>query len=329
MTWRKRIANSLFAIIFGASLAFLPALAFAAEEPPASKGIVDQFNSFDGEEGQSSGSASTEATGQSEGYAAGENATGDWMQQEAPSTYVFDDYGVFSTEQYNHLEGMAEGLAEKYSMGVYFLATDLMNGNPNPTAEERTRFASAYYVNHSLGLGSGKDGILFVIAVDSRDYVTVAYGQGSYSFSDKGISSMEDDVTGYLHDNKWFDAAQAYYNDIGTQLNYYAEKGKPGTPLGPLDYVLRIGAIVLIPLIIALIAVSGMKGKMKTAKEKTEARDYLDQSSLVLTVSEDTFINSSVVATPRADSKGGGGGGGGGWGGGGGGGFSSSGGGKF
>ena len=348
MTKMTKLVSILFAVVLGASLACVPIMSFA-DEATDSKGIADQFSNFgtegdnntevtveeetveyaDGDEDaeEAETTESYQPTTQSDGYSAGQNATGDWMNEAAPSTYVFDEYGLFSSSEYSQLESTAESLAKQYGMGVYFLTTGTMNGNYNPSSDERTRYATGYYVDHSLGLGPGKDGIMFVVAADSRDYVTIAYGQGSYSFSDSGISSMEDDVTSYLGDNDWFGAAEAYYNDIGDQLEYYAQKGTPGKPLDAMDYALRIGIILVIPLIIAIIVVSSMKSKMKTAREKTEARDYLDQSSLVLTISEDTFINSSVIATPRNEDKGGGGGGG--WGGGGGGGFSSSGGGKF
>ena len=341
MTLMKKFACSLFAFVLGTSLAFAPAMAFA-DDDTADKGISDQFAAFDEEVNEAASDAEDEAEDAAEeyadevedaveendGYSAGEDATGAWMQEEAPDAFVFDEYGLFSSSEYSALEQKAEQLANQYGMGVYLLITDTMGGNYNPTSDERTRFATKYYVDHSLGLGPGKDGIMLVIAAGSRDYVTIAYGQGSYSFSNEGISSMEDDVTGYLGDDEWFEGANAYYNDMGDQLAYYEKHGEPGKPLGMIDYIIRFALILLIPLIIAVMVVGGWKKAMQTAREKTEARDYLDQSSLVLTVSEDTFINSSVVATPRADDNKSGGGGGG-WGGGGGGGFSSSGGGKF
>ena len=359
MTLLKKLASCVFAAVLGASLMGVPAMAFADENAPATKGITDQFSSFSDEEGEQaaaperetaedaadeangtdaesaesteSGEGVTEGEAEDGGYegvVAGQNATGEWQQEAAPSTYVFDEYGLFTNSEYKNLELQAEVLASQYKMGVYLLVVDTMDGNMNPSSDERTRFATKYYMDHSLGLGSGKDGIMLVIAVKSRDYVTIAYGQGSYSFSNEGISSMEEHVKDYLGDNDWAGGAQAYYDDIGGQLDYYAQHGKPGKPLTLFDLIVRIAAIILIPFIIASMVVGGWKRAMKTAGEKSEAFDYLDQSSLVLTASDDMFINSSVIATPRADdSKSGGGGGG--WGGGGGGGFSSSGGGKF
>ena len=249
-------------------------------------------------------------------------------------TYVTDAYGLFSDEQRTALEAKATQLAEKYNMGVYLLVVDKMNGLDNPTSAQRTNFATSFYRANDLGLGSGKDGIMLVLAVKSRDYVTIAYGQGSYSFSDEGIAAMEEAVKDELRSDNWVDGAEAYYGKIGEQLEYYSVKGEPWTEPDPLSAILKILAIFGIPAGAAFSKVNGEKSAMKTAREQTGATNYLDAGSFELTHSDDQFVDTSLVVTPKPkeeESSGGGGGGfgGGGWGGGGGGGFSSSGGGKF
>lgn len=248
-------------------------------------------------------------------------------------TYVTDAYGLFSDEQRTALEAKATQLAEKYNMGVYLLVVDKMNGLDNPTSAQRTNFATSFYRANDLGLGSGKDGIMLVLAVKSRDYVTIAYGQGSYSFSDEGIAAMEEAVKDELRSDNWVDGAEAYYGKIGEQLEYYSVKGEPWTEPDPLSAILKILAIFGIPAGAAFSKVNGEKSAMKTAREQTGATNYLDAGSFELTHSDDQFVDTSLVVTPKPkeeeSSSGGGGFGGGGWGGGGGGGFSSSGGGKF
>lgn len=246
-------------------------------------------------------------------------------------TYVTDDYGLFSDEQRAALEAKATKLAQDYNMGVYLLVVDNM-GSQNPTSAQRTNFATSFYRAYDLGLGSGKDGIMLVIAVGSRDYVTIAYGQGSYSFSDEGIEAMEDSVTSYLGGNDWYRGSEAYYDSIGEQLEYYSVQGKPWTEPDPLSLLLKILAILGIPAVVAGGKVSGEKSAMKTAREQSQASSYLERGSFVLTDSRDDFVNTTMTVTPipkHDDNDGGSSFGGGGWGGGGGGGFSSSGGGKF
>ena len=251
----------------------------------------------------------------------------------ASDQYVYDEEGVFTEQQLQTLNEEGAALASKYNMGVYFLVTDYMNGLSDPSSSQRTEYATNFYKENNLGLNpaDGKnygDGIMFVIAIKSRDYVTVAYGQGSYSFSDKGIEDMEDEVLDNIKDGKndWYGAATTYYDEVGGQLAYYAKHGKAQNPIGLFGYLIRIFIFVGIPLIITFFVINGWRSAMKTAVEKSEASNYLDAGSVDITRSHDQFIHTTHIVTPRPknESKGGGG-----WGGGGGGGFSSSGGGKF
>ena len=249
-------------------------------------------------------------------------------------TYVFDEYGCFAADEFQALEAKGAELADKYDMGVYFLTTDYMNGLADPSSSQRTDYATTYYKNHGLGLNPADgrnygDGIMFVIAVASRDYVTIAYGQGSYSFSDEGIEAMEDTVLDNIADHKddWYGAATTYYSQVGSQLQYYDAHGKAQQPIGLTGYLIRFFIFLGIPLIITFLVIRSWRNQMKTAVEKSEASSYLDAGSLNLTRSDDQFVNTTLAVTPKPKHEDRGGGGG--WGGGGGGGFSSSGGGKF
>lgn len=247
----------------------------------------------------------------------------------ADGPFVFDEYGLFTESQRQQLEQEAQSQAERYGMGVYLLTCSYMDGYANPTSSQRTAFATTFYRANDLGLGSGKDGIMLVVAVASRDYVTIAYGQGSYSFSDEGIEAMEDAVTAQLADDQWFAGAQAYYSEIGQQLAHYQRTGKPYEPGALLWLIVRIVLAVAIAAAVAGIALASQRRKMRTAVAGTQADLYLDPASLALTETNDAFVTTTMMVVPRAQASSGGSGGGGGWGGGGGGGFSSSGGGKF
>lgn len=240
-------------------------------------------------------------------------------------TYVFDEQNVLSSSDFSALEAKGASYAELYNMGVYLLITDTM-GSSDPSDSERNEFGRQYYLNHNLGVGSNKDGIIFVIAVKSRDYVTVKHiGSGSDPFSNSGVDALEEDVKSYLSGNDWSGGAKAYYNKVGEQLDYYATAGKPWTKPDPLSLVLKILAALGIPGVVAAGVIRGEKDAMKTAREQSEASNYLDQDSLELSVANDAFINTTMTVVPIPEKEDSGGGGWSDMGGG----FSGSGGGKF
>ena len=231
--------------------------------------------------------------------------------------YVRDEYGVLSTSDRSDLESQAEAMASKYNIGVYLLVVDDVD------SQSARSYAKSYYKDNDLGVGQLKAGILFLIAVDSRDYVTITYGDaggktipdagGVDAFTDARIQNMENDILKYLRNDDWSGAAKAYYQDAEETLAYLAANGEPMNNYrlnnssssqeedesdGLFAKLLGILAAIGIPAGVAGAKVSGEKRAMKTAREASEASSYLQRGSLELSVSNDQFVNSTVVAAP-------------------------------
>ena len=238
--------------------------------------------------------------------------------------YVFDEYGVLSSSEFNELESHAAKLAEEYDQGVYLYITDTMGYGGDPTDSQRNEFARDVYLQNNLGVGGNKQGIIFALAVDSRDYVTVKKQGSADPFSNECVDALESNVVSHLKNNDWYGGAKAYYDTVDEQLAYYAATGKQWTEPDPISFILKILATLGIPAAVAGSVVRGEKKAMKTANERSEASEYLDRNSLVLTASNDQFVNTTLAVTPRPKESSGGGG----WSNMGGG-FSGSGGGKF
>lgn len=243
-------------------------------------------------------------------------------------SYVFDEQDVLTDSEFQELEQMGANYAEQYGVGVYLVYTDYMNGKTDPSSSERNEFGKQFFLQYDLGVGSGKNGIICAIAVRSRDYVTVKHFDNSSEdpFSDTGVDALEEDYTDPLHNNNWYEGGKAYYKTVGEQLSYFAATGKQWTEPDLLGFLLKVLAALGIPGFVAASSIRRDKNAMQTAREQSEAGNYLDQGSVSLSVATDDFVNTtlSVVPIPKNDDNDGGGG----WSSMGGG-FSGSGGGKF
>lgn len=292
----KKLFTSLFAIVIAVMLAFAPGVALAATaSPDAGQGIATS----PGEVGSTS-----------------DPIVSDWQQ-----TFVRDHYNLFSQSQAKEWNDEACEMAAKYGVGCYFVVVDDL-GNYSSARS----YAKDYYQYYSLGCGSRDSGIMFLLAVDSRDYVTITYGGGVDAFTDVSIDRLENHVVSFLRNNNWTGAADRYYKDCDEFLAYLAANGKPANDyyandypdpepeeLGVESYIFMVIIAMCIAAVIALVIVRREKAAMVTAVQKTEAGDYLDRSSLTLTESTDEFVRTSLVTTPRVQetrSSGGGGGGG-------------------
>lgn len=301
-----RFATFAFAItLILVPLAIAPSVGASTQQEPGLASIigVEQAQaktvSQDAEEG-----TATEGGGaaQADKSADGKADTDD--KAAATDSYVIDEYELFSKDDRKALEESAKSLAKQYEIAVYLLIVDDI-GN-----EWVRDYAKNYYKKHELGYGEEKSGILFLIAVDSRDYVTITYGKGTYYYTDYEIGVLEDIVTEYLGDNEWLSAAQAYYEEAERPLAFCAEHGEPldsnndpndALARGVIDFLGLFILIIVIPAIIAGFACLHEYNKMKTARIQTEANSYVSKGGFELTASSDRYLSTELITVPLPD----------------------------
>ena len=133
------------------------------------------------------------------------------------------------------------------------------------------------------------------------------YGGGVTAFTDYRIEQMEDDIVPKLSDGDWAGAARTYIEMADYTLDYYAEHGEPidvDNDLGAEGLLFVIG----IPAAIAAGVCLVFYHQMKTAKEKTEADDYMP--GLKLRVKRDVYTHTTqtrVYDPPKEEKSSGGG----------------------
>ncbi len=212
---------------------------------------------------------------------------------EEPQAHIVDNAELLAEEQKAELEEQAAALAEEYGCGVYVLTVKTMAG------AERREFAEAYYTDRNLGVGDDRNGILFLVCMDSRDYVTVTYGGddhcgiGIRAFTDAGIAAMEEEVVAMLTDGDYSDAFATYLDTCEDYLSYFAKHGEGKVPQEKGNLPLRLAIVVLVPLLIALVVCLVLRSQMKTAKPAATAEEYIPKESFMLTAQRDHFVHTS------------------------------------
>lgn len=106
----------------------------------------------------------------------------------AAAPLVRDEMGLFDADTYSQLEASAEAASDGHNCDVYFLVVDSIGDT------DQRQYAKDYYLANGLGSGSEQSGILFLLAVGSRKYVTITYGGGVTAFTDYRIEQIENAV---------------------------------------------------------------------------------------------------------------------------------------
>ena len=228
------------------------------------------------------------------------------------TTYVRDHYQLLSDSTLQSMEAEAKSLSDPYKCDVYLTIVDDIG-----TYTVR-QYAEAYWNAYDLGRGANKDGIMFLIAVDSRDYVTITHGQGTTGgitiFTDYRIEQIEDAIVEELKDNNWVAGCNVYLDKVTETFEFYTEHGEPWDNNNDpekawIGLLIKILVTILVPLFIAAAICAFWASQMKTARLATEASSYLERGSLVLTRQTDHFLRTTRVVTKieKSDSSSGGG----------------------
>ena len=163
---------------------------------------------------------------------------------------VMDTYELFKPEATAELEQKAQDASAGHGVNVYLLTVSDIGG------QNVREFAKDWYRDYDLGYGEGKSGILFLIALDSRDYVTITYGGGVTAFTDYRIAQIEDKIVPMLSDGTYYKASETYIEMCADTLDFYAEKGAPlDSGNDPAKGWIKWVFVFVIPLAVASIIV--------------------------------------------------------------------------
>ena len=229
----------------------------------------------------------------------------------ASGPFVMDNYGLLSSGEYQDLESRCRSMADSYGVGVYLL---LVSDIGSQTARD---FAIDYYIANNLGVGADRSGILFLIAVDSRDYVTVTYGQGVTCFSEYQIGEMEDAIVSYLSDDQFVAGCQEYVGQCEAVLASYnpqtasSGSGSVSSPASSSGSTQVLSShvdedttqTILICLGIALVIAVGvcfaLRAQLKSVAVARNATAYELRDQFRVTASNDVFTGRYVTKTPK------------------------------
>lgn len=214
----------------------------------------------------------------------------------ADTTYrVQDKAGLFSTEQEQQLRSMIDQLVGYYNIDLILVTVDSM---AEDGYSDIVAYADDMYDYNGYGVGDDDSGMLFVIAMQEREWAISTYGKGIPCYTDKAQSYIMDIVGKYLSDGDYYGAFSMLVSMCGTCMDAYT-KGDPYPPKQPYSPATGVAAFIIVGLIVALIYTGILKGQLKSVRFAADAHNYVDQNSIDINVSKDTFLYASVTKRVR------------------------------
>ena len=221
--------------------------------------------------------------------------------------YVVDVAGLLSGKETAVLEERAASLNSIYDIHPVILTVDSLGGSrPQEYADDYYDFA-----------GYGDDGVLFLLAMEERDWYISTSGKMIYALTDYGIQQIGEGSVAFFGEGAWFDGfcyfldtlptyldalensapidgeaddSGSYYHGDQEEIVYYEEEFTPYFPFSLFCGIVAAAITVLI-----------MRLCMITKRPRRNASDYMVNGSWKLTQHRDLFLYSNVSKVRKQD----------------------------
>lgn len=220
---------------------------------------------------------------------------------------MIDEAGLLYQEEIAILEEKATELESLYSIDAVVLTVDSLGGSrPQDYADD--------YYDHS---GYAEDGVLFLLAMEEREWYISTSGIMIYALTDYGIQQLGEDIVSFLAEEYWFegfccfldslpayleayrqgapidgyaDYSGDYYHGDQEETVYYEETSEPSFLLS-----------LICGMVISAVVILVMRLSMNTKRPQRSASVYLKDGSWNLHQHRDIFLYSNVTKTKKQE----------------------------
>ncbi len=227
------------------------------------------------------------------------------VSAEGTNPRVVDSADLLTDAEEADLLTQLDEISLRQQFDVVVVTVDSLDGK-TPQA-----YADDYYDYNGYGFGSGHDGVLLLISMETRDWYISTCGYGITAFSDAGIQFIGDEIIYDLGSEFYFDA----FTTFATLCDDFVTSAKNGTPYD-VDNMPRGEFLFFYTLIISLGIGAVVAGivcivfmfQLKSVHSKSQAADYEKKGSMKIHNSRELFLyrNVSKVKRETQSSSGGG-----------------------
>jgi uncharacterized protein len=202
---------------------------------------------------------------------------------------IIDNAGLLSLQEKTNLLAVIASAASAYNFDLVIVT------EKNIGASDPTEYADDFFDKNGYGLGQNRDGCLFLLVTESRDYWFSTSGRGIKILNSAAGDKLEGSVVKLLKEGGFYMAFRTFLLDWEEFLALDA-KGRSYNFFYQWNLVLVLIAWVL-ALVIGFIIVQIWKNKMDTTLGQTQAAAYMVPGSLAFREKKDSFLYCIITKT--------------------------------
>lgn len=214
----------------------------------------------------------------------------------ADTNRVVDEANLLSYAEEQVLQQKINRIVEEYGIDVAIVTVnDIGHWSPGI-------YAADFYENHGYGVGSDRSGLIFLVAMGSRDYFTAVTGKAERIFDYGTREDIHNEAVPYLSRGQYSQAMRVYLDGVENAL-------QSSTPMARFRSAVPV--ILLVGFGIGTITAFMLKRQLKSVRKKSNASTYVVNGSFQLTRSQDIYLYTTTTRRKIETNYGGGGSGGG------------------
>lgn len=213
---------------------------------------------------------------------------------------LVDRAGVLSMEERIKLNSKID--VASYARNADIAILTLKN---ETTENDILSYAKKFYTDNNFGIGSNKDGILFVIDYGTDAWTLYTSGKAVYAFPDDGQDILINDFLPLLKEGKANEGLSRYIADADRMLSNY-ESGKnydEGLVVKKKEFQTLLKDSVYPALFFSLILCIFLTAQLKTVKPERKANNYAIRDSFYLSDAQDLFLYKTLSKSRRTSSS--------------------------
>lgn len=212
---------------------------------------------------------------------------------------LIDQGDVLSAEEEASLLDELNTISEKHGFDVAIATVPSLGGKSSKVVADEFFDANGY------GMGNNRDGILFLLSPEERDWAISTNGLGETAFTSEGKDYIMEDVLSYLKEDDYKGAfanfaqhSDAFIQQAKTGVAY-AAGNMPKETVSPF----WIPGSLVIGAIISFFIMKMQTASLKSVQSQGGARSYINADKVHITRANDTFISKDVKETKRAKAE--------------------------
>lgn len=209
---------------------------------------------------------------------------------------IVDGADLLSDNEEAELSDILDEISERQQVDVVVVTVDSLEG------ASAVEYADDFYDYNGYGYGAERDGILFLIGMEERDWCISTEGFGITAVTDAGGEYMAEKFLPYMSDGEYAEAFRIF----AEQCDDYITQARIGDPYDvdniPTEPFSHIGAIligIVAGFVIALIVTGIMRLGLSSVHSQIAADSYIKKGSLRITREHELFLYRNVTRTEK------------------------------